>query len=241
MNDIIKEMVTADEPCSYLDNHTQRIHYKLMDNCETGMSQALIERGWRRFGRMFFRPVCEDCSKCKSLRIDVQNYKISRSQRRILRKNEDTQVFVSRPKLTQEHIDLHIKYHKYKHGKSGWKFEEITQENYYLTFVQGMGEFGYEISYVRDGKLIGIDIVDILEDGISAIYFFYDPDYLDLSLGNFSILKEIQLAQMYNLKWIYLGYYVSENSSLNYKANYKPLQELKGDPQLIDNAIWGDF
>jgi len=241
MNDIIREMVTSDEPCSYLDNHTQRMHYKLIHNCETSMSQDLIERGWRRFGRMFFRPVCEECSKCKSLRIDVKNYKFSRSERRILRKNKDTQVFISRPKLTQEHIDLHIKYHKFKHEKDGWKHEEITQQNYYLTFVQGMGEFGYEVSYIRDGKLIGVDIVDILEDGISAIYFFYDPDYLDYSLGKFSILKEIQLAQTYKLDWIYLGYYVSENSSLNYKANYKPLQELKGDPHLIDNAIWNDF
>ena len=241
MNEIIKEMITADEPCSYLEDHTQRMHYQLIDNCSTSMSQALIERGWRRFGRMFFRPVCQECNKCRSLRIDAENFKFSRSQRRILRKNKDTEVFISRPKITQEHINLHIKYHLHKHKKVGWKHEKITQQNYYLTFVQGMGEFAYEVSYIRDGKLIGVDLIDILEDGISAIYFFYDPDFSHLSLGNFSILKEVQIAHMHDLKWIYLGYYVSENKSLNYKAKYQPLQELQGDPQLFEDVIWSEF
>jgi len=240
-NSIIKEMITADEPCSYLENHTQRMHYKLIDDCTTDLSQALIERGWRRFGRMFFRPVCQECSKCRSLRIDAVNYQYSRSEKRIIKKNRDTEVYISRPRITNEHIMLHRKYHKFKQTKSGWNHEDITQQNYYMTFVQGAGEFAYEVTYVQDGKLIGVDLIDILEDGISAIYFFYDPDFAHLSLGTFSLLKEIQIANMYDLRWIYLGYYVAENTSLNYKARYQPLEELQGDPQLFDKAIWNKF
>ena len=205
------------------------------------MSQILIERGWRRFGRMFFRPVCKDCDKCRSLRIDAQNFKPSRSQRRIISKNRETDVFIGRPKVTQEHIDLHIKYHTYKRDSVGWEYEEITRQNYYLTFVQGMGAFGYEVTYIRDGKLIAVDLIDILEDGISAIYFFYDPDFKHLSLGHFSIFKEIQIAQMHSLRWIYLGYYVDGNKSLQYKANYKPLEELKNNPDLSEKPIWDKF
>ena len=92
--------------------------------------------------------------------------------------------------------------------------------------------------YFVDNKLVGVDLLDIVDDGVSSIYFFYDPDYSYLSLGNFSILIQIDLARQNNLPWIYLGYHVDGNQSLEYKTKYKPYQTLQGYPDMEDKENW---
>lgn len=99
-------------------------------------------------------------------------------------------------------------------------------------------QFGKEVLYFVENKLVGVDLIDIMGDGISSIYFFYDPDFSHLSLGRFSLYQQILIAQNYKLPWIYLGYYVKDCPSLNYKANYKPFEIMQNEPSLDDTPIW---
>ncbi|MDQ7061287.1 MAG: arginyltransferase [Sulfurimonas sp.] len=234
---ILKEF-SLDDKCSYIDGNEQTMHYKIIDDCSPEYAHALIERGYRRFGKMFFRPVCENCNECQSLKIDVDNYKFSKSERRVLKKAKAIETFTQTPQLSHEHLDLFERYHLYMKDKKGWKHEKASPDHYYNSFVTGHEDFGYETLYYHKDKLVGVDLIDVLEDGISSIYFYYDPNYSHLSLGKLSLLKQIELAKQIEKRWVYLGYYVESCSSLNYKADYKPFLTLKGRPQMNEKFQW---
>jgi len=234
---LLKEFSLNDK-CSYLKDKEQVTHYKVIENCSTQNCQDLIERGYRRFGKMYFRPICGDCHECQSIKIDVNNFKFSKSQRRILKKAKDIKSYIQTPTLSQAHLDLFEKYHLFMKDKKDWTYNETTPEHYYQSFVTGHNEFGYEVLYFHEDKLIGVDLIDILEDGISSIYFYYDPDYSAYSLGKLSLYNQIKFASRSNKKWIYLGYYVEECPSLSYKAEYKPYVTLNGRPSEYEDFSW---
>ena len=234
---ILKEFLTNDK-CSYLDDKQQTTHYKVIQNCSTTLCQELIERGYRRFGNMYFRPICNTCDECKSLKVDVKNFIFSSSQKRVIKKGSNINSYIRRPSLTQAHLDLFEKYHLYMKDKKNWEYTQTTAQAYYSSFVDGHNDFGYEVLYYIDDKLIGVDLIDILEDGISSIYFYYDPDYMKYSLGKLSLYNQIILAQKSNKKWIYLGYYVQDCPSLSYKSHYKPYLTLDGRPALNEEFYW---
>ena len=234
---LLKEFSINDK-CSYLENKEQTTHYKIINECSAHLTQELIERGYRRFGRMYFRPICEGCQECKSIKIDVDNYSFSKSEKRVLKKAVDVDIYIQSPSLSQDHLTLFDAYHRFNSEKKGWDFTEVTPDHYYNSFVVGHEEYGKEVLYFYEDKLIGVDLIDILEDGISSIYFYYDPKYSHLSLGKLSLLHQIQLAKESKKKWIYLGYYVEDCPSLSYKANYKPYTTLEGRPSLEDDYVW---
>lgn len=234
----IYEVFDNKSPCSYLSEQYQNNHYLFIKDCTPDYCSKLIKRGWRRFGYMFFRPICDKCRECQSLRIDVKNFNLTKSIKKSINRNRNTEVIIREPTITDEHLELFDKYHYFMHQKKGWKFTKVTSSHYMQSFVQGANDFGHEVAYYIDGKLVGVDLIDILEDGISAIYFYYDPDFPRNSLGVFSIYKEIEFAKQFGLDWIYLGYYVEHNSGLNYKTRYTPYQILEGRPEVDDNDIW---
>jgi len=234
---ILKEFYLNDK-CSYLDNKEQNLHYTMINNCTTTHCQELIERGYRRFGKMFFRPICNGCNECQSIKIDVVNFNFSKSMKRVIKKASNLKIFIQQPSLSKEHLELFKKYHLFMKDKKGWKYNETSPNHYYDSFVTGHNEFGYEVLYFDDKKLIAVDLIDILDDGISSIYFYYDPDYSKYSLGKFSLYKQIMIAKNNNLKWIYLGYYVKDCPSLSYKSEYKPYVTLDGRPNLDEDFNW---
>lgn len=234
---ILKEFSISDK-CSYLDNKEQTTHYKVINQCSAQMTQELIERGYRRFGRMYFRPVCSDCEECQSIKIDVENYSFSKSEKRVIKKAKEIEIYTQKPSLSQEHLNLFESYHLHMQSKKNWNYQKTTPDHYYHSFVDGHEDYGYEILYFFEDELIGVDLIDILEDGISSIYFYYNPDYSHFSLGKLSLLQQISIAKEANKKWIYLGYYVEECSSLNYKANYKPYITLQGRPDIDTEYVW---
>ncbi|MDD4883738.1 arginyltransferase [Sulfuricurvum sp.] len=237
---IIKECALH-EPCAYIDGNSQSIHYKIIHECSTSDCEALILRGWRRFGSMYFRPICSECKACESLKIDARHYSFSKSERRVLRKNSHLTTIVRHPTLTREHLNLFDRYHTYKHHTRSWDAPKVDPKNYYASFVQGHGDFGYEILYFEGEKLIAVDLIDILNEGISALYCYYDPDYYTNSLGRYTLLEQIALTQRLGLKWVYLGYYVEQCQSLAYKGSYTPSLCLNGRPEENEQALWDNF
>lgn len=234
---LLKEFSLNDK-CSYIKDREQVTHYKVIENCSAQNCQDLIERGYRRFGKMYFRPICGDCNECQSIKIDVNSFKFSKSQRRIIKKAQHIKSYVQTPTLSQAHLDLFEKYHLFMKDKKDWSYNETTAEHYYQSFVTGHNEFGYEVLYFDEDKLIGVDLIDILEDGISSIYFYYDPDYSNYSLGKLSLYNQIKFASRSSKKWIYLGYYVQECPSLSYKSEYKPYVTLNGRPSEYEEFNW---
>ena len=237
MNHLLNEC-TLDEKCSYLPDLQQTTHYKIIQDCDMEYNAHLIERGWRRFGNMFFRPTCEGCASCESIKIDVKKYSFSKSERRVIKKNSHIKTILRRPTASHSHIDLFEKYHDYMHEKRGWDKQTINIKNYYISFVNGYNDYGYEVLFFDNDKLIAVDLIDILPNGVSSIYFYYDPDYSHLSLGRFSMLRQINYAQDNGLEWIYMGYYVKECQSLSYKSDYKPYLTLLGRPNEQSNPTW---
>ncbi len=225
----IIEFSTLETNCVYQSGKRMKMRYKYIKDPPLFINSKLIQDGWRRFGNYFSKPICKDCTDCLSLRIDVKNFRFSKSQRRVFKKNKDTKIIIRRPSITKEHLELYEKYHIYMEEKKGWEYIPITPENYKDLYMEGASFYGKEVLYFIDGKLVGVDLIDFLEDGISAIYFFYDPDYAKYSLGKYSLLKEIEFAKKLDLDWIYLGYAVKNCNSLNYKFEYKPYQILQSD------------
>ncbi len=226
---LLKEFL-LDDKCSYLKDANQTMHYKVIDGCDEEKCQDLIERGYRRFGKMYFRPICATCDECKSIKIDVNNFEFSKSNRRLIKKASFIKSYIQAPTMTQAHLTLFEKYHLHMKEKKGWEYTKTNPQNYYSSFVDGHNGFGYEVLYYDEDKLIGIDLIDILEDGISSIYFYYDPDYLKYGLGKLSLLLQIKFAKDSKKDWIYLGYYVEDCPSLSYKSDYKPFLTLDGRP-----------
>lgn len=234
---IIKELI-IDDKCSYLPNKEQKTFYKIINSCSIQECQELIERGYRRFGNAFFRPICQNCYECQSIKIAVANFVFSKSARRVLKKAQNIKSYIQKPSLTKDHLELFEKYHLFMRDKKGWEYKQTTPNSYYGSFVDGHNEYGYEVLYFYEDRLIGVDLIDILEDGVSSIYFYYDPDFQEYSLGKLSLYKQILFAQKSNKKWIYLGYYVKDCHSLSYKAEYQPYLTLQGRPDMDDEYIW---
>ena len=230
-----------DYECAYLPDKKVRMHYKHIEKATKEYNTALIHRGWRRFGSYYFHPICNDCTECKSLRISVNEFKLSKSQKKSIKRNRETEIIIQKPSLTQAHLDLYNKYHAFKHQKDDWTHRNISPREYKENFVEGAHDFGKEVLYMQDGKIIGVDLIDILDDGISSIYFYYDPDFPRLSLGIYSLLYQIELAKVLELPWIYLGYWVDGCKAFSYKSNFQP-QELLNDFPAIDKiALWREF
>lgn len=229
---------TFTDKCSYLASKEQTAHYKILSECSISYCTTLVQRGWRRFGKMFFRPICSDCHECQSLKVDVNNYTFSKSEKRVINKNSSIRLHVQKPTVSHEHIELFNKYHQFMHTFRDWDNNQTDIKGYYNSFVYGYNDFGYEVLYYDNDKLICVDLIDILEDGISSIYCYYDPDYKHLSLGKYSLYRQIILAKALNKSWIYLGYYVKDCQSLAYKNQFKPYMILQNRATDIQEDIW---
>ncbi len=235
------EFIEEDRECSYFNDKLSDMRYKYMYSCSTNQYQTMLERGWRRFGKMHFVPECKTCTKCISMRIDVKNYKFSKSEKRVISKNKDTKLYIRPPSMTLEHLSLYDKYHKFMNDKKDWPYSPIEPEDYKKSYVESKEEYAKELLYMRDNKLVGVALVDILPNSISSIYCYYDHDYSDLSIGKFSILAQIKIAKELNIPYIYLGYWIKDHYSMGYKEAYQPYEVLVNRPNLDEETIWDKY
>jgi leucyl-tRNA---protein transferase len=238
MQDQIFEFISGEKTCSYLQDENSLFRYYQVENCSCVLYQNLLERGWRRFGRFFFTPICCGCEECLSIRTQVDLFVPNRTMKRTLRKNENLNVCVQRPTVTLEHLALYDSYHRFMRQKKQWEYNGISLQLYFEMFVEGHEMFGYEFLYFDAQQLIGVALVDVLEDSLSAVYCFYDPAYQNRSLGSFSILKQIEFAHKRGIRYFYPGYWIQNHKSMGYKHQYKPYEILQGRPHLNEVAVW---
>lgn len=235
------EFVENDRECSYFSNEISDIRYRYLKTCSVEEYQNMLEHGWRRFGKMHFVPECKECTKCISIRIDVENYKFSKSEKRVFKKNKETKVYIQAPTISVDHLNLYDKYHKKMNEKKDWTYTPIEPIEYNRSYVEGKSSFTKEILYMRDDKLIGVALTDILPKSISSIYCFYDHDYEKLSIGKFSILAQIKIAKQLKIPYIYLGYWIKNHFSMGYKESYQPFEVLQNRASLKEDTIWEKY
>jgi arginine-tRNA-protein transferase len=191
-----------------------------------------MREGWRRFGHMLFRPRCPACSACQSLRVVVDRFRPNRSQRRARKANEGVvQLRVGEPRVNRAKLLLYDRYHRFQSDQKGWPQHPAKDPDSYTdSFV--FNPFPVEEwCYYVGKKLVGVGYVDALPAGLSAIYFYYDPDERERSPGTWNVLRIIEEAAARGLPHVYLGYYVAGCPSLEYKSRFAPNEVLGPDGQ----------
>ncbi len=221
-------------PCGYLPQETWSLTYELVGELATAEYEARMLAGWRRFGYVLFRPTCPSCTKCLSLRIPVSAFRPDRSQRRCYAANAGVVTLViGQPAVTDVKLDLYDRYHQAQSHRVGWPEHQSKEPADYIeSFVDNPFPTQEWCYYIGD-KLVGVGYVDRLSHSLSAIYFYHDPDERKRSLGTFNILSLIDRARQWRLPYVYLGYYVEECRSLEYKARFRPNEVLNPRGQWV--------
>lgn len=228
-------------PCSYVEGETATLEYRLFRELSPRHVELLLERGWRRFGTHLFRPACENCSKCVPIRVVVNDFHPSKSQRKVLKKNSHIKVSLHRPAVTQEHLDLYNAWHVDMTERRGWKLQQSGVDEYIDGFLTGDFPSLHELRYFDDEKLVGVGLVDVLPNSISSAYFYHDPDWRGLSPGTFSMMCEIDIAQRLNLNHLYLGYWIEECLSMSYKNRFSPSEVLCDFTEDEGQPVWKEY
>lgn len=222
--------------CGYLPDQTWRLEYEFFSKLNAAEYLVKLESGWRRFGGSVFRPRCQACNACRSLRVQVEQFQPNRSQRRVCKANQDVvTLHIGSPIVTRAKLDLYDRYHAMQSDAKGWpRHEPKDMTSYANTFVENPFPTE-EWCYSLCGRLVGVGYVDHLPAALSAIYFFHDPDERRRSLGTWNVLNVIERAQELRIPYAYLGYFVEGCPSMQYKADFKPNQILTPD------GCWRDF
>lgn len=213
---------TAPHSCSYLDDmEASTLFIDPSQDITPEDYSYLSERGFRRSGNYIYKPNCSNCHSCISIRIPVKEYKFSRSERRILNKNKDLKVFQSSHIFTEDCYKLYADYICERH--SDGDMYPPTQEQYENFLNNGIGCTHYYL-FTLEESIKAVAVVDLLRDGLSAIYTFYDPHDDARSLGSLAVLWQIQYAKRLGLDYVYLGYWVKDCQKMNYKTRFKPAE-----------------
>lgn len=221
----LARQVTDPRPCPYLHDRPARTELRLHSAMDPAAYRGLLRSGFRRFGMVVFRPACEGCAECVPLRVPVERFRPSRSQRRVIRRNRDVRVEVGPPLVDGERLDLHRAFHRERSARVGWEPQEITEEEYSRTFLDNIVET-LELSYRIEGRLAAVAYVDVGPEWLNSIYCFHHPDHRARSLGTFDVLMEIALARRLGIPHLYLGYHIAACRSMAYKAAFRPAEVL---------------
>lgn len=237
MADLHLHLPEAAEPCGYLRGREATTEYRVMTNVTPYELEEMLIRGWRRFGFAYFRPVCAQCAECVSLRIPVDTFQPTKSQRRAMRKCAHLRVVAGPPIATEEKFQLHRAWHAMREETRGWQAGCDSLENYRRTFCLP-DQSARELNYFDGDRLVGVGFIDETPNAISSVYFFYHPDVRDLSLGVASVLFEIAWARERGKSHVYLGYRIADCPSTAYKAQFKPHELLHDRPPMSIAPDW---
>jgi arginine-tRNA-protein transferase len=240
MSRLLKRIVEAPRPCSYLANEVASLEHRVMLDVSPEELDRLLERGWRRFGPDYFRPACAACSKCISTRVPVASFAPTKSQRRALRNAAGLRVMVGAPSVDEERIALYQRWHADREAAREWSPSRLDEREYTFQFAFPHPS-AREVALHDDdagGRLVGIGICDETPRAWSLVYFFFDPAYASRSLGVANVLYGIEIARARGLRHVYLGYVVEACPSLRYKGAFGPREELMGWADPHEEPRW---
>lgn len=232
----LSRQLGSSSPCGYLPEQRSRLEFEEFLQISPEEYRVRMDQGWRRFGRTLFRPRCRACSACQPLRVDVARFRPDRSQRRTRKQNEGTvRLRITEPSADPDTLDLYHRYHAFQEVARDWpSHADNDAESFIQSFLDNPFPT-WQCRYEWNGRLIGTGFVDNLPAALSAIYFVYDPDYRDRSLGTWNILSLIDHAKNQGIPFVYLGYYIAGCRSMAYKSRFLPNQVLGLDGK------WRDF
>jgi arginine-tRNA-protein transferase len=227
--------LTAPSPCPYLDGREERkVFTHLVGERAGELNDILTHGGFRRSQSIAYRPACEGCKACVSVRVIVDEFRPTRNMRRVLERNADVigEMRVAAP--TSEQFSVFRGYLDSRHRDGG--MADMTVLDYAMMVEDSHVEtrvFEYRrrrpdgrVSERGTGPLLGVALSDVLSDGLSMVYSFYDPDFAGRSLGTFMILDHIERARRMGLAHVYLGYWVEGSRKMDYKARFLPQERL---------------
>ncbi|HEY9160688.1 MAG TPA: arginyltransferase [Desulfomonilia bacterium] len=212
-----------DRKCPYLPGRNSLYEEYYVDHLEPHIYEKLLSMGFRRSGRIVYRPICRNCSECRQIRIPVGLFNPGKSMKRVSRLGADVQASISRPRYSDEKHELFKRYLNHYHDNT------MSRDRMsFISFLYDSPAETYEIVYSLEGRTVGISIVDAVPDGLSSVYMYFDPEYGKLSPGTLSIIREIRLCLELKLPYYYLGYLVSGSKTMNYKSRFRPYEVLTG-------------
>jgi len=217
--------ITLPAPCPYLPGEMERKIFTPLDPLDgPHLNDYLTHSGFRRSQNVIYRPACEACHACQSLRVKALNFKPGTSFKRTIKANEDLTLTVSEAYATREQFDLLKKYLSSRHQEGG--MNDMDFERYELMVEDCASRT--EIFEYRDkgGALIACCITDTLRDGLSMVYSFFDPSLSKRSLGNYMVLDHLRICKRAGFDHLYLGYWVKDSRKMSYKARFKPYETL---------------
>lgn len=213
---------TAPYPCSYLPGQQARSQVAAPGHLiHSDTYSQLIDQGFRRSGLFTYRPHCDDCRACIPLRVNVEAFKPTRTQQRTLKRHQHLIPLVAELAWSDEHYALYTRYQARRHPNGG--MDEDNRQQYGEFLLASRVNTRLVEFRDQDGTLQMVSIIDVLEQGLSSVYTFYDPDTRG-SLGTYGVLWQIQQCRQLNLPWLYLGYWIEESEKMAYKALFKPAE-----------------
>jgi leucyl-tRNA---protein transferase len=237
---LLERVVEKPRICSYLPTERASLEVRVMVDVTPPEMEALLARGWRRFGPIYFRPSCAKCAECVSLRVLATRFTPNKGQRRAARACSRLRRVVGVPGIDGARLALYAKWHEQRENARGWEPNPQTRDRYEL-------EFAFPHPCIREvalyddeagGRLVGLGLFDETPNALSAAFFFHDPDYRRLSLGTANVLSLIADARTSGKPYVYLGYRVAGCASLRYKAKFIPHELLVGRPGMQDPPTW---
>ena len=227
--------LTAPSPCPYLEGHFERkVFTHLVGDKANEMNDLLTQGGFRRSQNIAYRPACENCRACVSVRILANEFRMTKSMKRVWQRNSDLIGYAYTAEPSTEQYTLFRHYLDARHRKGGMSdmtvldYAMMIEDTHVSTQIIEYRKRGPDSFLTRkgEGELIAVALTDIMSDGLSMVYSFFNPEMDDRSLGTFMILDHVQRAVTAGQPYVYLGYWVDGSRKMEYKIRYKPQEHL---------------